>query len=61
MFVSSVAAEEGQRGQVAYSASKGAINGIVMPMARDLGKFGIRVLAIAPGIFETPLAHAINE
>ena len=56
LFVSSVAAEEGQRGQVAYSATKGAINGIVLPMARDLGKFGIRCVAIAPGIFHTPLA-----
>ena len=51
IFVSSVAGEEGQRGQVAYGATKGAINGMVMPMARDLGKFGIRVAAIAPGIF----------
>jgi 3-hydroxyacyl-CoA dehydrogenase/3-hydroxy-2-methylbutyryl-CoA dehydrogenase len=61
MFVSSVAAEEGQRGQVAYSSTKGAINGIVLPMARDLGKFGIRVLSIAPGIFETPLSHLMSE
>lgn len=51
IFVSSVAGEEGQRGQVAYGATKGAINGMVMPMARDLGKFGIRVAAVAPGIF----------
>ena len=56
LFVSSVAGEEGQRGQVAYGATKGAINGVVMPMARDLGKFNIRVAAIAPGIFMTPLA-----
>ena len=55
LFVSSVAAQEGQRGQTAYAASKGAINGIVMPMARDLGKFGIRVVAIAPGIISTAL------
>ena len=55
LFVSSVAAQEGQRGQVAYGASKGAINGIVLPMARDLGKFNIRVAAIAPGIFATPM------
>ena len=54
-MVSSVAAEEGQRGQTAYSSTKGAINGIVLPMARDLGKFGIRVVAVAPGIFQTPL------
>ena len=55
LFVSSVAAEEGQRGQIAYGASKGAINGIVLPMARDLGKYGIRAAAIAPGIFATPM------
>ena len=55
LFVSSVAAEEGQRGQIAYGASKGAINGIVLPMARDLGRYGIRAAAIAPGIFATPM------
>ena len=60
IFVSSVAAEEGQRGQIAYSATKGAINGIVMPMARDLGKYGIRVAAIAPGIFATPIAAGMS-
>ena len=59
--MSSVAAEEGQRGQVAYSSTKGAINGIVLPMARDLGKFGIRVVAIAPGIFMTPLSHMMSD
>ena len=55
LCVSSVAAEEGQRGQVAYGSSKGAINGMMLPMARDLGRFGIRVAAIAPGIFATPM------
>ena len=55
LFVSSVAAQEGQRGQAAYGASKGAINGIVLPMARDLGRFNIRVAAVAPGIFATPM------
>ena len=61
IFVSSVAAEEGQRGQVAYSATKGAINGMVLPMARDLGRYNIRVAAIAPGIFETPLTLAMSD
>ena len=61
IFVSSVAAEEGQRGQVAYGGSKGAINGMVMPMARDLSKLGIRVAAIAPGIFMTPMGHAMPK
>ncbi len=42
-----------------YGATKGAINGMVLPMARDLGKFGIRVCAIAPGIFNTPMAKHI--
>ena len=40
---------------VAYAATKGAINGMLIPMARDLGKFGIRVVAISPGIFDTPM------
>ena len=56
LFVSSVAAEEAERGQISYGASKGAINGLVLPMARDLGKYGIRVAAIAPGIFLTPMS-----
>ena len=46
----SVAAFDGQRGQAAYSASKGAIVGMTLPIARDLGKIGVRVNTIAPGI-----------
>ena len=46
---------------VAYGASKGAIDGLVLPMARDLGKYGIRAAAIAPGIFWTPLAAQMPE
>lgn len=54
IVVSSVAAFEGQVGQLAYSASKGAVRSIVLPLARELGqKAGIRVLGIAPGAFET--------
>jgi len=60
LFVSSVAGEEGQRGQIAYSASKGAINGLMLPMARDLGRYGIRCVAIAPGIFATPMGAAMK-
>lgn len=56
LFVSSVAGEEGQKGQIAYSATKGAVNGMMLPMARDLGKYNIRVAAVAPGIFATPLS-----
>ena len=55
IFVSSIAATEGQRGQIGYGATKGAIDGIILPMARDLGRYGIRVCAIAPGVIETPL------
>jgi len=53
IFVSSVAAEEASRGGSAYGASKGALNGMTLPMARDLGRYGIRVLSIAPGVFKT--------
>ncbi|HEX7636039.1 MAG TPA: SDR family NAD(P)-dependent oxidoreductase [Noviherbaspirillum sp.] len=51
----SVAAYDGQIGQVAYSASKAAVAGMTLPMARDLSRNGIRVMTIAPGIFETPM------
>jgi len=51
----SVAAQDGQIGQVAYSASKGGIVGMTLPMARDLGREGIRVNTILPGFFETPI------
>lgn len=55
----SVAAFDGQIGQVAYSASKGGIVGLTLPMARDLSRLGIRVVTIAPGIFDTPLLGAM--
>ncbi len=51
----SVAAFDGQIGQAAYSASKGGVVGMTLPIARDLGRIGVRVCTIAPGIFETPL------
>ncbi|MFO1273027.1 MAG: SDR family NAD(P)-dependent oxidoreductase [Rubrivivax sp.] len=51
----SVAAFDGQIGQEAYSASKGGIVGMTLPLARDLAQFGIRVMTIAPGLFQTPL------
>merc|ERR1719512_264435 len=53
--VASVAAIEGQKGQLAYSASKGAVVGMTLPMARDLARYGIRVMTIAPGIIDTLL------
>src|SRR6266511_1226887 len=57
----SVAAFDGQIGQAAYSASKGGIVGMTLPVARDLAEFGIRVMTIAPGIFETPLLGTLPE
>jgi NAD(P)-dependent dehydrogenase (short-subunit alcohol dehydrogenase family) len=57
----SVAAFDGQIGQAAYSASKGGIVGMTLPIARDLAESGIRVVTIAPGIFDTPLLGALPE
>lgn len=57
----SVAAFDGQIGQAAYSASKGAVVGMTLPLARDLAPFGIRVVSIAPGVFETPLFAGLPE
>jgi len=55
----SVAAYEGQIGQAAYSASKGGVVGMTLPMARELSRFGIRVMTIAPGIFWTPMVDGM--
>jgi len=57
----SVAAFDGQMGQAAYSASKGAIVGMTLPLARDLASQGIRVNCIAPGLFDTPLLQSLPE
>jgi 3-hydroxyacyl-CoA dehydrogenase / 3-hydroxy-2-methylbutyryl-CoA dehydrogenase len=57
----SIAAFDGQIGQVAYSASKGGIAGLTLPAARDLASRGIRVMTIAPGLFDTPLLAALPE
>uniref|UniRef100_A0A0A9Z6D1 3-hydroxyacyl-CoA dehydrogenase type-2 n=1 Tax=Lygus hesperus TaxID=30085 RepID=A0A0A9Z6D1_LYGHE len=57
----SVAAYDGQMGQAAYSASKGAVVGMTLPIARDLASQGIRVCTIAPGLFDTPLLSALPE
>ena len=56
----SVAAYDGQIGQAAYSASKGGIVGMTLPIARDLARSGIRVMTIAPGIFETPMLRGLD-
>ncbi|MBI1765525.1 MAG: SDR family NAD(P)-dependent oxidoreductase [Acidobacteria bacterium] len=57
----SVAAFDGQIGQVAYAASKGGIVGMTLPIARDLARLGIRVVTIAPGLFDTPLLAGLPE
>lgn len=61
IHTSSVAADEGQIGQAAYAASKGGIKALALPMARDLARDGIRVNAIQPGLFETPMFDMITE
>jgi NAD(P)-dependent dehydrogenase (short-subunit alcohol dehydrogenase family) len=61
IFVSSIAAEDGWKGVAPYSASKAALNGMLMPMARDLGRYGIRVVNIAPGFFFTPFTEDTPE
>jgi NAD(P)-dependent dehydrogenase (short-subunit alcohol dehydrogenase family) len=60
IHTSSVAAFEGQIGQVAYSATKAAVMGMTLPLARELAQFGIRVMSIAPGIFHTPMVNSMT-
>jgi NAD(P)-dependent dehydrogenase (short-subunit alcohol dehydrogenase family) len=61
LFTASVAAFDGQVGQQAYSASKGALVGMTLPMARDLAQYGIRVCTVAPGLFATPLMKQLPQ
>lgn len=61
VFTASVAAYDGQVGQQAYSASKGGLVGMTLPMARDLAQYGIRVCTLAPGLFATPLMKELPE
>jgi NAD(P)-dependent dehydrogenase (short-subunit alcohol dehydrogenase family) len=61
LFTASVAAFDGQVGQQAYSASKGGLVGMTLPMARDLAQYGIRVCTVAPGLFATPLMKQLPE
>ncbi|MEP7260658.1 MAG: SDR family NAD(P)-dependent oxidoreductase, partial [Usitatibacter sp.] len=58
---SSVASTDGQIGQAAYAASKAGVNGMTLPIARELARFGIRVMTIAPGIFDTPMLAGMSE
>ncbi|XP_039250200.1 3-hydroxyacyl-CoA dehydrogenase type-2-like [Styela clava] len=57
----SIAAYDGQAGQIAYSASKGAIIGMTLPLSRDVARMGIRTVTIAPGTFKTPLLESLPE
>jgi NAD(P)-dependent dehydrogenase (short-subunit alcohol dehydrogenase family) len=61
VLTSSVAAEEGQIGQAAYSASKGGVAAMTLPLARELGAHGVRVVSIAPGAFETPMMQSAPD
>jgi len=61
IHTASIAAYEGQLGQVAYSATKAAIVGMMLPLAREFAKSGIRCMAIAPGMFETPMMANVPE
>lgn len=60
IMVASSAAFDGQNGQVSYSASKGAITALTLPMARDLGRHGIRAVTIAPSLFETRMTSVMS-
>ncbi|MEZ5877338.1 MAG: SDR family NAD(P)-dependent oxidoreductase [Tepidamorphaceae bacterium] len=61
VMTSSIAAEDGQMGQAAYSASKGGVAGMTLPMARDLAREGIRVVSIMPGLFHTPMFDSLSD
>lgn len=61
VHTASIAAFEGQIGQVAYAASKAGVAGMVLPLARELARFGIRVMAIAPGLFATPMIEGLSD
>jgi len=57
----SIAAYDGQLGQAAYAASKGALVSLTLPAARELASYGIRVMSIAPGVFETPMMAGMTD
>lgn len=61
IMVSSSAAFDGQPGQVAYSASKGAVRAMTLPMTRDLARYGIRVVTVAPALFESGMTKVMGE
>jgi NAD(P)-dependent dehydrogenase (short-subunit alcohol dehydrogenase family) len=61
VMTASIAAFDGQIGQIAYAASKGGVVGMTLPAARDLARAGVRVCTIAPGLFDTPLLAALPQ
>jgi NAD(P)-dependent dehydrogenase (short-subunit alcohol dehydrogenase family) len=61
ILVASSAAFDGQPGQVAYAASKGAIASLTLPLTRDLARYGIRVVTIAPSLFDSPMTSVMPE
>jgi NAD(P)-dependent dehydrogenase (short-subunit alcohol dehydrogenase family) len=61
VMTSSISAFEGQIGQAAYAASKGGVASLTLPLARELAQHGIRVVSIAPGVFETPMMQAAPD
>lgn len=61
VLTASIAAWEGQIGQAGYAASKAGVNGMILPAARELAAHGIRVMGIAPGVFETPMVSVFPE
>lgn len=61
IMVASSAAFDGQKGQVSYSASKGAVTAMTLPMARDLARYGIRVVTIAPSLFESGMTSLMSD
>src|ERR1700716_3965739 len=61
ILVASSAAFDGQPGQVAYAASKGAIASLTLPLARDLARYGIRVVTIAPSLFDSPMTSLMSD
>ncbi|MGH6636893.1 MAG: SDR family oxidoreductase, partial [Gammaproteobacteria bacterium] len=58
---SSIAADDGQTGLAAYAAAKGGVASLTLPLAREFSAFGVRVVAIAPGLFDTPMLHGLPE
>jgi NAD(P)-dependent dehydrogenase (short-subunit alcohol dehydrogenase family) len=61
VMTSSVSAFDGQIGQASYSASKGGVASLTLPLAREFGQHGIRVVSVAPGVFETPMMQAATD